>query len=278
MGDLAVDTAVEGNDGPYHARLSPAWEVWGPNGGYVASIALRAAAAATPLRRPASFACHFLSVAEFGAVDLAVTPLRTARRAVSLRVSMTQRTRPILEAFAWFIGEVEGLAHDAAVMPTLPGPDGLKSIDELVPPEEQAPFPFWQNLEVRPTRFVPPEGAHRRSARVAVVVSFPAPRHLRRPGARRGPHAPPHRHVAVARRLPRLRQPVLRRSEHRPRRAVPPPGASGRVAPWRRGLPGGNRRPRRRPGHGVVARRPPARLRREPAPVPAGAAALKRDA
>jgi len=157
MGDLAVDTAVEGNDGHYHARLSPAWEVWGPNGGYVASIALRAAAAATPLRRPASFACHFLSVAEFDAVDLAVTPLRTARRAVSLRVSMTQRTRPILEAFAWFIGEVEGLAHDAAVMPTLPGPDGLKSIDELVPPEEQAPFPFWQNLEVRPTRFVPPK-------------------------------------------------------------------------------------------------------------------------
>src|SRR5438093_10241708 len=112
MGDLAVDTAVEGSDGRYRAYLSPAWEVWGPNGGYVAAIALRAAAAAASFRRPASFACHYLSVAEFDAVDLAVTPLRTARRAVSLRVSMTQRGRPILEAFAWFIGEVEGLAHD----------------------------------------------------------------------------------------------------------------------------------------------------------------------
>ena len=155
MGDLAADTAVDGRDGRYRARLSRAWEVWGPNGGYVAAIALRAAAAATPLHRPASFACHYLSVAEFDHVDLAVTPLRTARRAVSLRVSMTQHARPILEAFAWFIGAVDGLAHDAARMPALPGPEGLPSIEDLVPPEERAPYAFWQNLEVRPTRWVP---------------------------------------------------------------------------------------------------------------------------
>jgi acyl-CoA thioesterase len=70
---------------------------------------------------------------------------------------MTQRGRPILEAFAWFIGEVEGLTHDAARMPLVPGPEGLPSMEDLLPPEERAPYPFWENLEVRPTRFVPPK-------------------------------------------------------------------------------------------------------------------------
>ena len=41
MGDLAIDTAVEGSDGRYRARLSRDWEIWGPNGGYLAAIALR---------------------------------------------------------------------------------------------------------------------------------------------------------------------------------------------------------------------------------------------
>src|SRR5262245_3425041 len=155
MGDLGRDTAVEGRDGRYRARLSREWEVWGPNGGYVAAVALRAAAAASPFRRPASFTCHFLSVATFDDVELSVTPLRTARRAISLRVAMTQKAQPILEAMAWFVGDVPGLAHDAARMPAVPGPDGLPSIEDLLPPEERAPYPFWDNLEGRPTRFVP---------------------------------------------------------------------------------------------------------------------------
>ena len=53
------------------------WEIWGPCGGYVAAIALRAAGAESPFARPASFFCHYLSVADFAPVDLVVTPLRS---------------------------------------------------------------------------------------------------------------------------------------------------------------------------------------------------------
>ena len=46
MGDLAADTAVEPlGDGRYRASVSRDWEIWGPMGGYIASIALRAAGA-----------------------------------------------------------------------------------------------------------------------------------------------------------------------------------------------------------------------------------------
>lgn len=156
VGDLAADTAVEERDEHYRARLSRDWEIWGPNGGYVAAVALRAAGAATLLRRPASFACHYLSVAEFDDVDLHVTPLRVGKRAASVRVSMTQKTRPILEAVVWVVGEVEGLDHDVTRMPEVPGPAALRPIEELLAPEERkAPYPFWQNLEARPIDWVP---------------------------------------------------------------------------------------------------------------------------
>ena len=41
MGDLGEDTAVEAlGDGRYRAHVNRDWEIWGPEGGYIASIAL----------------------------------------------------------------------------------------------------------------------------------------------------------------------------------------------------------------------------------------------
>jgi hypothetical protein len=45
MGDLERDTRLAGGEGRYTATLSRDWEIWGPNGGYLASLALRAAGA-----------------------------------------------------------------------------------------------------------------------------------------------------------------------------------------------------------------------------------------
>ena len=101
MGDLGVDTRVEpaGDDGAgnrYTAKLSPDWEIWGPNGGYLASVALRAAGLATGRARPASLVGHFLGVAAFDRVDLDVDILRTSRFATSARVGQHMQDRPHL--------------------------------------------------------------------------------------------------------------------------------------------------------------------------------------
>ena len=155
MGDFAIDTAIEGGDGHYRARLSRDWQIWGPNGGYVAAIALRAAGAHASLPRPANFTCHFLSVADFAEVDLAVTTLRASKRAASVRVSMTQQQRLILEAHAWIVGDGDGIQHDEARMPSVPPVDRLPPIEELIPESErQGGHPFWQNLEARPIDWV----------------------------------------------------------------------------------------------------------------------------
>jgi len=162
MGDLAEDTAVRPcGEGRYQATLSADWEIWGPMGGYVAACALRAAGAESEQSRPAAFSCHYLGVARFGAVDLRVETRKRGRNAMSQRVEITQDDRPILDAMVWSAAPGEGLEHDETVPPTVPGPDELSDIRELLPDDAAPPFNFWRNLESRPIEFEaewPPEG------------------------------------------------------------------------------------------------------------------------
>ena len=157
MGDLSVDTAVEPlGGGRYRAKMSPDWAIWGPMGGYVASMALRAAGAESSFGRPASFFCHYLGVAALDEeVDLEVSRLRGGRNAEAFRVSMTQGPKAILEATVWTIAEVDGLVHDVSVPPEVPGPDDLRNMGELMPEGSGPPFPFWNNFEVKPVTWTP---------------------------------------------------------------------------------------------------------------------------
>jgi acyl-CoA thioesterase-2 len=165
MGDLGVDTAVTAlGDGRYTAHVSRDWEIWGPEGGYIASLALRAAGAESTFGRPASFFCHYLGVARFEPVDLEVTKLRGGRNAESFRVMMTQDGKPILEATLWTIGDVDGLDHALAVPPTVPDPEDLPTIAELMAEVEDPDGPrfrFWDNFDARPIHWQadwPPSG------------------------------------------------------------------------------------------------------------------------
>jgi acyl-CoA thioesterase len=159
MGNLQEDTDVEGDAGEWEAKLSPDWEIWGPNGGYVASVALRAAGAHGNLPRPASLTCHYLDVARFEGLRLHTRTLRASRRAESVEVIGTQGDRTVLAALVWIVADhMDGLSCDAAPAPDVPGPQALASTDELLSDEERrAGFSFWSNLEHRPTSWTPPE-------------------------------------------------------------------------------------------------------------------------
>jgi acyl-CoA thioesterase-2 len=135
--------------------LSEAWRVWSPNGGYLATLALRAAGRESAFRHPVSLQCHFLSVGAFDEVELAVTPLRRSRVADSLRVEMTQKGRKLLDAMVWLSDGGEGYAHDDTTPPEVAKPSDLRPLDELL--ERPAPHPFWANIEQRPVAFVPYE-------------------------------------------------------------------------------------------------------------------------
>lgn len=158
--DLLADTSLSAKgDGHYTSTLSPDWAVWGPNGGYVASLALRAALAESRFARPASFHCHFLAVGEFAPVELHVVALGGGKRAESLRVDLRQNGRLLLAATVWVVDDsLAGYAHDFAQAPDVPDPDALQSFGDLVGDEYADWYPIWRSIEGRPVRWREPPG------------------------------------------------------------------------------------------------------------------------
>jgi acyl-CoA thioesterase II len=149
--DLEQATRVEvGDNGRYVARLSEDWEIWGPNGGYLATIALRAAGMVAQIERPASFYCHFLSSPTFDAVQLDVSVLKRGRRAESFAVEMAQAGRPILHALVKTAADAPGYSHQHPRAPHVPPPEALKTYEELKPARPRPAFSFWNNIERRP--------------------------------------------------------------------------------------------------------------------------------
>lgn len=160
MSELGSDTAVEFvEDGRYRTRLSQDWEIWGPNGGYISAIAMRAGAAHAALPRPASFSCQYLAVGNFDDdVHAFVETTRRTKRAESVAIRLEQGDRTLLTAQAWFIDDNhEGLEHDFSQMPDVPRwsdcPTVEDHLDRMGVPEEERVqrFRFWHNFDERPT-------------------------------------------------------------------------------------------------------------------------------
>jgi acyl-CoA thioesterase len=161
MANFLADTQVERvAPGRYRAALSPDWAVWGPNGGYVAAIALRAALAESRLPRPASLQCHFLAVGEFAPVELRVASLGGSKRAESLRVDVVQGERELMHASAWTVDDgLAGYVHDFASAPGVPAPAALRGYQDLAGDEYAEWYPIWRSIEGRPLAWRQPPGA-----------------------------------------------------------------------------------------------------------------------
>ncbi len=149
------DTAVVVADGGYRATLSRDWEIWGPNGGYVSAIALRAAGiAAPPDHKPVSISVQYLSVAAFADVDLTVEPIKTGRSAWCLNVVMRQGGKAILQAQVWTTSRTEGPVGLEREHPYVPRPADLP-LAETYLPKDAPKHQFWENIAVKPVAFIP---------------------------------------------------------------------------------------------------------------------------
>jgi acyl-CoA thioesterase len=161
MGDLRADVALADlGDGTYTCTLSRDWEIWGPNGGYMAAIALEAARRGGGRARPANVTVHFLGVASFDEPVIATpTVLRSTRVATSVQVELRQAGRPILHAMVWSIDDgVEGLVHDSAPMPGVAGHWSQHPTNAerwaMMGREQPTTYRFWRNVEQRPPTWI----------------------------------------------------------------------------------------------------------------------------
>lgn len=149
--NLEEATRIAGSDGKFHVKLADAWEIWGPNGGYLAAIALRAAGKVAQIQQPASLYCHFLSSPLFEEVQLDVQLLKKGRRSESLSVRMRQGEKHILQALVRTAADAPGYEHQQLEVPAVSPPHNLKSYDELWAGHGESPrYKFWRNIEARP--------------------------------------------------------------------------------------------------------------------------------
>jgi acyl-CoA thioesterase-2 len=147
--DLEHATRVDEDEGRYLAGLSEDWEIWGPNGGYLATFALRAAGKVAQIKQPAGFYCHFLSSPAFDAVQLDVKVLKHGRRAESFAVEMTQEGKPILHAMVKTAADSPGYSHQHLKAPAVPSPADLETYQHRGDSQHPS-FSFWNNIERRP--------------------------------------------------------------------------------------------------------------------------------
>jgi acyl-CoA thioesterase II len=156
MGGLKADTEVREEGGKFAATFSRNWEVWGPNGGYIASIALRAAGkVAPPDHRPATFSCQYLSAGQFADVEIDVEPVRKGRNAWCLNVMLSQNAKRVLQAQVWTTNKAGGPEKIDRKMPDVPHHRALRTWAELQPPDAEGPhYSFWDNIDGKPIAFL----------------------------------------------------------------------------------------------------------------------------
>ena len=126
VGDIAVQTATEHvGEGRHTAMVHDDWEIWGPCGGYVAAIALRAAGAESRARPAGELLLPLPVGGRIRSRRHRSHAAAVGRTVLAQRVEMTQEARPVLDAMVWSVGEVAGLEHEDTSPPDVPGPDEL---------------------------------------------------------------------------------------------------------------------------------------------------------
>jgi acyl-CoA thioesterase-2 len=147
MPDFERDTRVMMTEDGLRTTLSPDWQVMGPQGGYVAAIALRAMAGLVePGFVPVALTAQYLTAAAAGPAEVEARLLRQGRQAAFTTATVKQGERNELGASASFFHPVEGPARLALTPPALPPPEACVSMNPAPPGRS---FPFHENYDLR---------------------------------------------------------------------------------------------------------------------------------
>ena len=131
MSDFSEATAVraEGN-GNYAIDIDGTWSVGNvPNGGYLQALLLRAVAAESAQPHPVAATAHFLAPPTAGSAVVRVEHLRNGRTTATLRATLVQDGRPIVDLTA----TTGTLDRGATAEWSGPPPEAVAPIDECVP-------------------------------------------------------------------------------------------------------------------------------------------------
>jgi acyl-CoA thioesterase len=164
MGDLGQDTSVEEVEGGIQVgTVPPEWDGFGPNGGYLAAMSLRAAAVPVRVRTPRVVQSQFLRPGSHGKISFTPSLLGRSTRSDIVYVTAAQQGNAVLATFARTLqASACCIARITARVPDVPDPDFLRPTEELLPPEMLHLVPITRQFEVRPVTWErtwpPPQG------------------------------------------------------------------------------------------------------------------------
>lgn len=148
-------TAVEHlGDGRYSGTIDPGWfGPPGPNGGFIAAVALRAirAEVADDRRRPRSLTLHYLRPPVAGEVTIEVVVERAGRSASACSARIVQGEKLTTLVLCVLSADYEGVADWETEAPRVPPPGEVEELGM----GEGAP-PLFEQLETRPLFGPPP--------------------------------------------------------------------------------------------------------------------------
>lgn len=167
---FTADTAVEERGGALIADVRQRWDIWGPNGGYLAAIALRAAGLrAGEGHRPAGISCQYLRRGKFGEARLEVETLKSGRSASCFSVAMVQEGERTLTAQVWTTAAPVGTGPAYVEV----APPDVAPPERLDPPErDPGDMAFWRNFDLRIASGERPGGGNPEGARTQRWLRF----------------------------------------------------------------------------------------------------------
>ena len=153
--DFDATTAVKRiAEGRYAGTIDPGWfGPPGPNGGFIAAVALRAirAEVADDRRLPRSLTLHYLRPPAAGEVTIEVSVERAGRSASTCSARIVQAGKVVTLALCVLSTDYEAIADWEAEAPTVPAPSEVGELGM----GDGAP-PLFEQLETRPLFGSPP--------------------------------------------------------------------------------------------------------------------------
>ena len=154
--NLQDATAITASNGNLSAAIDPEWSIWGPIGGYIAAIAMRAAGLSAPTgHRPVTLTCQFLARADAGPIGITVEPLKTGSTAF-FNVRLQQAGKTFLQAQICTTAKTDGPRQIGLVAPVVPPPESLEAFATQLARHGHTVAGFWKNVEGRQVDFRPP--------------------------------------------------------------------------------------------------------------------------
>jgi acyl-CoA thioesterase len=157
------------NAGRWRLTFGPQTTIWSVNGGYLAGAILRAAGLAAERALPLTITCDFIRPVKAGDVVIEHEVLVRTHLAELIGLRLLQQERPCVLAQVWTMNAHEGPRHHDARMPAAPHPTELRTMQEMLRPDEPPLRPFWDVFDQRPINRVDP---HARSAQRAQVLRW----------------------------------------------------------------------------------------------------------